>query len=511
VSLPRIAIIELGSQYTLVIARRLRELGRRSVILEPGRAANWLANNPVDAVILSGGYASVYEDGAPKPPEEIFALRKKSGELVPVLGICYGMQWLAHRLGGEVRAGHREYGPAEITTESGHTLFRDTPTNQTVWASHGDSVLHMPEGFCVTALNDSGGIAAMANEAGAIWGVQFHPEVNDTECGEQILDNFLGFAQCERDWQPSSMVAEIQGRAEEKIGNQAKIILPFSGGVDSTTVAKILSPVFNERLLAVTCDGGQLRQGEMDEIRHNASGAGVEHLILDAHALCGDAFRDITDAEAKRAIFKQAYTSMLGTAGQQFGASMIIQGTLATDKIESGATGGAKIKSHHNVGIDWNKYGLTEFYPIDHLFKYEVRALAREAGLPASVYDREPFPGPGLFIRVLWTPPTLEKLDIVRWADALVRQILKRHGIEVSQLVVAYAGVPTVGVKGDGRCYEGAALIRAVKSTDFMTAEGVWLPEEIQREITKTLIRHPKIVRTWYDPTPKPPGTVEFE
>lgn len=510
-SLPKVAVIELGSQYTLLIERTLRELGVRSMILDPKRASAWLGRYPVKAVILSGGAASVYEDGAPQPPEEIFTLRN-CGNPIRVLGICYGMQWIAHRLCGEVRPafGGREYGEAEIILKSASGLFNKTPTRQKVWASHGDSVVRIPDGFSVSASSANGGVAAMVNRNETIWGVQFHPEVTHTPYGKAILKNFLALAECEDDWQPSSLIASIQADALSVLGDQ-RAILGFSGGVDSTTLSAMLSGALKERLTAVTMDGGHLREGELEEIRQHAKTAAVPLQVIDARKDFASVFADTIDAEEKRQRFKKVYADLFMRAAKEVGATAVIQGTLAPDRIESGTTGGVLIKSHHNVGLEMG--ALAQLHPIGHLFKYEIRALAREMGLPESVWSRQPFPGPGLFIRVVGTPATPEALDIVRWADARTREILERHGIykDLSQLVVAYLGVKTVGVKGDARVYGGMIGVRAVKTIDFMTADGFYFPKTAVEEICSALTKHPQIVRVVFDPTKKPPATTEFE
>lgn len=509
--LPNVAIIELGSQYTLLIERTLRELGVRSVVLDPKRAANWLKKNPLKAVILSGGASSVYDNDAPTPPAEVLTLRREDNQQIALLGICYGMQWLAHHLGGEVKAmlGNREYGEASINlcgTPDG--FFLGTPQYQKVWMSHGDSVVSLPHGFKVLARSDSHTIAAMQN--GMVWGVQFHPEVTHTPHGKAMLTNFLRVAGCENDWAPSSIISSIQEDAATRFGRE-RVVFGFSGGVDSTTLSAILAPVIGERLLAVTIDGGHLREGELEEVRKHAEAAGVNLRVMDAHKEFNEVMAGVIDAEEKRRRFKKVYTSLFIRAAEDFGATAVLQGTLAPDRIESGVTGGAVIKSHHNVGLDMGK--LSQFHLIDFLFKYEVRALAREIGLPESVWNRQPFPGPGLFLRVVGVPATPDKLDVVRWADARVREILTKHNVyhQLSQLVVAYIGVNTVGVKGDARVYGGAIVVRAVETLDFMTARGVHFLDEIEDEISSVLTRYPEIVRVWFDPTKKPPATTEME
>lgn len=511
--LPQVAIIELGSQTTLLIERALRELGVRSVILDSKRAAGWIRANPLRAVILSGGAASVYEEGAPQPPKEVLSLLRQDGQPVARLGICYGMQWLAQQLGGKVEpvSGNREYGKAMLNLVGSPVFdefFSGTPQLQQVWMSHGDSVISLPEGFTALAYSEAGTIAAMRKDN--IWGVQFHPEVTHTEHGKAMLQNFLRFAGCQNDWVPSSLVDSIRENTLEQLGD-GKAIIGFSGGVDSTTLTAILASVLPKRLLAITIDGGQLREGELEEIRNHAGAAGVELLVIDAQEEFAEAMSGVTDAAQKRLRFKKVYVAILVREAKRFGATHVIQGTLAPDRIESGLTGGVEIKGHHNVGNDMGD--LVQLHPIGDLFKYEVRALAQEISLPESVWRRQPFPGPGLIIRVMGVPATPDKLEIVRWADARVREILERRGLydKLAQLVVAYIGVDTVGVKGDARAYGGAIVVRGVETIDFMTARGVHLPDDVEDEISTLLTSHPKIVRVWYDSINKPPATIEYQ
>ena len=509
-SLSRVAIIELGSQTTLLIERALRELGVRSVILDPKRASDWIRKNPVKAIILSGGSASVYEDNAPQPPKEVFLLIQ---EQIPILGICYGMQWIADKLGGRVECEmhKRDYGKTEMTLMRESKFFKNTESPQQVWMSHGDTVAIVPDSFHITAkVSRFGGIAAMEHHEFPIYGVQFHPEVTHTMQGKQMLSNFVfDIAGCERDWIPSSIIDEVRARILEQVGNE-KSIIGFSGGVDSTMLSSIAS-VLGDQLLAVTIDGGNLRENELEEIKCHAKAAGVTLKIVDAKADFAAVMADTIDAEEKRHRFQKIYTAILVKTAKDFGAKFVIQGTLATDRIESDATGGAKIKSHHNVGLDMGD--LVQLHPISHLFKYEIRALARELGLPESVHNREPFPGPGLFIRVVGTPATPDKLEIVRWATARTREILERQGLHrsISQLVVAYMGINTVGVKGDGRVYHGAIVVRPVETMDFMTTNGKHLPDDVEDEICAALTQHPLITRVWFDYTTKPPATTEME
>lgn len=510
VAKPAVVIINLGSQYTNVIARTLGELGIRSVVLPPEKAAVWFEQNPTKAVILSGGAKSVYDVKAPQPPENLLSLQAPNGNLMPILGICYGMQWLAHMQGGEVKP-DPEYGEASIHLSDKHSvLFTDTPSEQRVWMSHGDTVITPPPGYEILARSGSGKIAAMRRDS--LFGVQFHPEVTHTLFGRNILMNFLQFAGCNRDWQPTSVVKTIQSKTTAQLGSR-KAVIGFSGGVDSTTLTRILAPVLGGNLLAITIDGGNLREKELEEIQHNAALAGVtHHRIIDARELFNQAMAGTIDAEEKRLRFKRIYTSLLVQTARDFRATAVIQGTLATDLIESGATGGDKIKSHHNVGNDMEE--LEQLHPLKDHFKYEIRNLARDGvGLPESVWNRQPFPGPGLFIRVVGVPATQDKLEIVRWADARTREILCQHDLyqKISQLVVGLLGVRTVGVKGDGRVYGWVIVIRPVSTSDFMTTQAFHLPDEVEDEILRTVTTHPEVVRGVFDYTEKPPATTEME
>lgn len=507
---PQILIIDLGSQYTLVIGRSLRELGYRSVILSPKKADTWLKKNLPKGIILSGGSASVYEENAPSPPHEIL----ESG--VPILGICYGMQWLAQNLGGKIIASrdNKEYGEIRVKVIAEDPLFSEMYGVRAAWASHGDSVKTLPNGFNILALskgvNEKITYAAMSDKRLKIWGIQFHPEVNETEDGKIILNNFAEkICRAEKDWKPQDIISDI--RKEISIRCQRKAIIGFSGGVDSTTLSAVIAPALGNNLTSICIDTGALRQDEIWEIQKNAHAAGVTLKIIEAQDRFQKALREAIDAEVKRKIFKQVYKKIFEEAAKEAEAEYIVQGSLATDFIESGSAGKADlIKSHHNIGLDSS---LNELHPFHELFKYEIRELARALGLPSSISERQPFPGPGLFIRVIGAPPTVERLNIVRWADTEVTGILKKNKVydDISQLVVALNCCPSVGVKGDGRVYAPSVIVRAVSTSDFMTAKGYQFPADIRREITQTVTKHPEIVRCWFDETDKPPATTEFE
>jgi GMP synthase (glutamine-hydrolysing) len=504
----QILIIDMGSQYTLVIGRTLRELGFRSAVMSPGKAESWLKTNKPKAIVLSGGSASVYEENSPRPPKSILKMR------MPILGICYGMQWIAHNTEGVVIAHHerKEYGEAAVEFDTKNPLFCGIKNKNVVWASHGDSVEKVPAGYKIIARSlDGKVIEAMANASKKIWGVQFHPEVTHTKEGKKILLNFLEqIARCKKDWQPADIVDDIQNETAKAAQNR-KAIIGFSGGVDSTTLSAVLAPVFGKNLLAVSIDTGALRRNEIDEIKFNAEAAGANLKVVKAAARFQKAIGRETHSELKRKRFKKLYGKILEEEAKRFKADFIVQGSLATDLIESGSAGKADlIKSHHNVGLNLK---VKELHPFRNLFKYEVRELARSLKLPSSISERQPFPGPGLFIRIIGEPPKKDKLEIVRWADGEVTDILKKHKVygDVSQLIVALDCQRTVGIKGDGRVYAYSVIVRGVKTLDFMTAEGVQFPAPVRREISNAVTKHPKIVRVFFDETNKPPATTEME
>ena len=507
----QILIVDYGSQYTLVIGRTLRELGVRSIILPPKSVNKWLENNTPKAVILSGSNWSVHNEGAPSTPESLDITGKK----YLILGICYGMQLLAHKQGGQVERPllHREYGPAEVNLDTTHPLFKNIEKKTEVWASHGDTVTSIPNGF--TSIATSSGIAAMTDKNNRVMGIQFHPEVSDTKEGKKILQNFLTLSLCEKDWNATDLIKQIQDEVLESVNkNNSKqnVVLGVSGGVDSTTLASILAPVLLERLVCVAIDTGGLRENEVEELKINTKSAGVKNLVvIEASEEFIKNIGTTIDGEEKRTQFRNVYKKIFEEQISKYKAGFIVQGTLATDIIESGKAGqSAMIKTHHNVGLTWE---VEDLHPFRNLFKYEVRELARAMNLPSAVHERNPFPGPGLYLRIVGTPVTKEKIELVRQADKTVTDIIKKHNVnkEISQLIVALLGVNSVGVKGDERVYGHSLAVRAVQTVDFMTAKGYYFPEEIMSEITNALTKHKDIVRVLFDMTPKPPATTEFE
>lgn len=509
IELPQLVVIDLGSQYSHVIVRTLRELGFRSALLSPAKAEKLLTQHRPKGIIWSGGAACVGDAGAPVPPKNYL------GE-VPVLGVCLGMQYLASWLGGKLskHVSNKEYGPRDAKiTHRDSRLFTGVPDG-TVLCSHGDSVAAAPPDFTVTAVTkDCPVLAFEASDGRPIYGVQFHPEVTITTHGKKILENFVrGICDASPDWRPQDLVAKIRADILRQLPPEAHVLHGFSGGVDSTVIAALLAPVLKDRLIGVTINAGQLRAGEPEYIISLAKSVGlVNYHLLDVQPAMLKALKNVTDAETKRQAFKTVYTHTVEKLAKKLKATHFLQGTLATDLIEAGSLGGASlIKSHHNVGLTMKP---NQLHPLAHLFKHEVRELARNLKLPTSVSERIPFPGPGLLVRIFGIPVTQDRLELLRRADATATEILQQSGVlaEISQLIVALCGATTVGVKGDERDYGHPIVIRAIRTVDFMIAEGVQLPADLRRQLTDKLTQIPGVTRVFFDETPKPPATIEME
>ncbi|MCE9549235.1 glutamine-hydrolyzing GMP synthase [Candidatus Nomurabacteria bacterium] len=508
---PQIIIIDLGSQYTQIIRRSLRYLGFHSIILEPEKSLAWIKENSPKGVILSGGAKSVYDSDAPNIPVEILNLG------LPILGICYGMQWLAYTHDKttvhKVQEG-KSYGPVEINfTNPRSLIFNNLKDKINAWSSHGDSVAKVPEGFTVIATSKAGGvIEAMENVSKKLWSVQFHPEVEQTEDENIILNNFVSnICGGVKDYDKKDVIEEIRENTKKILG-EGTAIIGVSGGVDSTVLAAILTPALGDKLKAFMIDTGGMRKDEVEKVKQIAKKAGINLEVVDKYK---DKFikqiGTTIDAEEKRAKFRTVYGEVFQDIAKLYGATHMIQGTLATDLIESGSAGKSEmIKTHHNVDLN---LGLKEIMPLSDFFKFEVREMAEMFGLEELVSKRQPFPGPGLYLRVVGVPVTEELLEIVREADAEVAEILKKHNLydKIAQTIVALIGAKTVGVKGDGRVYGYNLVVRTVETTDFMTVKGFYLPQEVCEEIISVLSRHPQVVRVFFDWTSKPPATTEFE
>ena len=502
----QILILDLGSQYTQIIARELLVMGIKSLIVKPSNIVEILKEIKPKGIILSGGSASVYDIDAPQIPDQIFALG------VPVLGICFGMQYIAYRNNKSLVSGttnqSKEYGPTTISIDESR-LFEGLGDKLKVWASHGDQVNEVPTGYKIIAKSDNA-IQAIENTEDKIYAVQFHPEVIETEDNNLILKNFvLDICGSEKDWESQDIVKEIGDSVLKLVGN-GKAAIGVSGGVDSTTLAGLLSPLFGENLYAFLIDTGGMRLNEVEEVALTCKRANINLHIIDAKDKFFKNLENEIDAEEKRRLFKETYQQIFKDIIEENKISHIIQGTLATDLIESGHLGGAmKIKSHHNVGLD---FGVVEVTPFANLFKHEVREIARNIGLEDSISERKPFPGPGLFIRVVGTPVTTELVEKVRQADHIVTEIIKNEPFykEVAQVVVALLGAKTVGVQGDSRSYNYPIVVRTISSTDFMTVKGLEIPSDIRKKIISEITKH-GLNRVFFDETPKPPATTELE
>jgi GMP synthase (glutamine-hydrolysing) len=502
-----ILVLDFGSQYTRLIARRLRELRAFSLIL-PGTAPleEVLKHRP-QALILSGGPKSVFEEDAPRPDPRLFA------QGLPILGICYGMQLMAQAFGGKVeRAGRAEYGKALLTRYSG-PLFKGLKGEVQVWMSHSDAVTELPPGWRVAAETEENPVAAIEAEGAPLFGVQFHPEVAHTPKGLQILENFLEVAGVSRDWTPEHVLENLLKEVRERVGSE-RVLLAVSGGVDSSTLALLLARAGVDHL-AVFVDHGLLRLGEREEVEGALRALGVNLLVVEAKDRFLKALKGVEDPEAKRQIIGRAFVEVFSQVARERGPfRFLAQGTLYPDVIESaGGHGAAKIKSHHNVGGLPEDLAFELLEPFRLLFKDEVRELALLLGLPDTIRLRHPFPGPGLAVRILGEV-TEEGLAVLRRADDIFINLLKEWGLyeKVAQALAVLTPLRSVGVAGDERRYGHVLALRAVTTEDFMTADWARLPLEFLDEAARRITRRvPEIGRVVYDITSKPPATIEWE
>jgi GMP synthase (glutamine-hydrolysing) len=502
-----VVVLDFGSQYSRLIARRLRELRAFSLIL-PGTAPleEVLKHRP-EALILSGGPKSVFEEDAPRPDPRLLA------QGLPILGICYGMQLMAQAFGGKVeRAGRAEYGKALLTRYSG-PLFRGLKGEVQVWMSHSDAVTELPPGWRVAAETEENPVAAIEAEGAPLFGVQFHPEVAHTPKGLQILENFLEVAGVSRDWTPEHVLENLLKEVRERVGSE-RVLLAVSGGVDSSTLALLLARAGVDHL-AVFVDHGLLRLGEREEVEGALRALGVNLLVVEAKDRFLKALKGVEDPEAKRRVIGRAFVEVFSQVAREQGPfRFLAQGTLYPDVIESaGGHGAAKIKSHHNVGGLPEDLAFELLEPFRLLFKDEVRELALLLGLPDTIRLRHPFPGPGLAVRILGEV-TEEGLAVLRKADDIFINLLKEWGLyeKVAQALAVLTPLRSVGVAGDERRYGHVLALRAVTTEDFMTADWARLPLEFLDEAARRITRRvPEIGRVVYDITSKPPATIEWE
>ncbi len=521
-----VLVVDFGAQYAQLIARRVREARVYSEIVPHTMpVADMLAREP-KAIILSGGPSSVYEEGAPAIDAGIFDAR------VPVFGMCYGFQLMAQALGGEVaHTGAREYGRTRVQITAPGVLLSELPDAHTVWMSHGDSVSAAPPGFDVLAATHATPVAAFENLDRRLAGVQWHPEVLHTEHGQAVLEHFLHrIAGCRQTWTMVNIVDEQTERIREQIGESGHAICGLSGGVDSAVAAAMVQRAIGDRLTCVFVDHGLLRKGEAEQVERDfVAATGVDLHVVDAQKQFLDALAGVTEPEEKRKVigrefiraFEAAEAEVLARALERDPGSdaakvaFLVQGTLYPDVVESGGGAGTStIKSHHNVGglPDDLEFELVE--PLRTLFKDEVRLVGEQLGLPAEIVWRQPFPGPGLGIRIIGEV-TAERLDLLREADAIARDELTRAGLDrdIWQMpVVLLAEVRSVGVQGDGRTYGHPVVIRPVTSEDAMTADWARLPYDVLERISTRITNEVRDVnRVTLDITSKPPGTIEWE
>jgi len=506
-----ILILDFGSQYTQLIARRIREIGVYSEIQPYNFPIEEILKHKPKGIILSGGPSSVYDAGSPKVDDALFELG------IPILGICYGLQLIAYKLGGEVdRFAKKEYGKAILKIVKDDDLLSGLNSNTVVWMSHGDALLNPPPDFEIIAQTENSPVCAIRNKEKKIYGVQFHPEVAHTEKGKEILKNFVyKICGCKGGWNAKSFIESSIEEIKEKVKDK-KVICAVSGGVDSTVLAVLLNKAIRENLIAIYIDNGFMRKNESENVVKMFEELGINVHYVNAGEIFLDKLRGVVEPEEKRKIIGKTFIEIFEMEAKKFkDVEFLAQGTLYPDVIESTSYRGpsSKIKTHHNVGGLPEKMNFKLIEPFKELFKDEVREIGKELGISDEILNRHPFPGPGLAVRIIGEV-TVEKLEILRNADEIFIEEIKKAGLydKIWQAFAVLLSVKSVGVMGDERSYDYVVALRAVESQDGMTADWVRLPYDLLERISNRIVNEVEGVnRVVYDITTKPPATIEWE